>query len=203
MHAISIAAIVSGLIAAAPISAAADQTITESFSLTVPASVVPNFASDFARISSTPFPFFAPTTGTLDSVSGTITGSLSWASIAENPELAVEFEAVTSTALTLHNVSFFFTTGTLDLNVSVVETNAEVLSGFVGAGNTDATLAYDTANPTNTGVIESNGPLTGSITYTYTLPTLTLAVPEPSTWAMMLLGFVGLGYAGYRRARAA
>jgi hypothetical protein len=27
-------------------------------------------------------------------------------------------------------------------------------------------------------------------------------VPEPSTWAMMLLGFAGLGYAGYRRARA-
>ena len=25
------------------------------------------------------------------------------------------------------------------------------------------------------------------------------AVPEPSTWAMLLLGFVGLGFAGYRR----
>jgi unsaturated chondroitin disaccharide hydrolase len=27
-------------------------------------------------------------------------------------------------------------------------------------------------------------------------------VPEPSTWAMMLLGFAGVGFAGYRRARA-
>jgi PEP-CTERM motif len=26
-------------------------------------------------------------------------------------------------------------------------------------------------------------------------------VPEPSTWAMMLLGFVGLGFAGYRASR--
>jgi hypothetical protein len=26
-------------------------------------------------------------------------------------------------------------------------------------------------------------------------------VPEPSTWAMMLLGFAGLGFAGYRRSR--
>jgi hypothetical protein len=26
-------------------------------------------------------------------------------------------------------------------------------------------------------------------------------VPEPSTWAMMLLGFVGLGFFGYRKAR--
>ena len=25
-------------------------------------------------------------------------------------------------------------------------------------------------------------------------------VPEPSTWAMLLLGFAGLGYAGWRRA---
>jgi hypothetical protein len=27
------------------------------------------------------------------------------------------------------------------------------------------------------------------------------AIPEPSTWAMMLVGFAGLGYAGYRRTR--
>jgi hypothetical protein len=28
-----------------------------------------------------------------------------------------------------------------------------------------------------------------------------LAVPEPSTWALMLLGFAGLGWAGYRTSR--
>jgi PEP-CTERM motif len=27
-------------------------------------------------------------------------------------------------------------------------------------------------------------------------------VPEPSTWAMMMLGFASLGYAGFRSARA-
>jgi hypothetical protein len=26
-------------------------------------------------------------------------------------------------------------------------------------------------------------------------------VPEPSTWAMMVLGFAGLGFAGYRKAK--
>ena len=29
------------------------------------------------------------------------------------------------------------------------------------------------------------------------------AIPEPSTWAMMLLGFAGLGFVGYRRSRKA
>ena len=28
-------------------------------------------------------------------------------------------------------------------------------------------------------------------------------VPEPSTWAMMLIGFAGLGYAGYRQSKRA
>jgi PEP-CTERM motif len=32
--------------------------------------------------------------------------------------------------------------------------------------------------------------------------TLITIVPEPSTWAMMLLGFAGLGFAGYRRVKA-
>jgi hypothetical protein len=33
-----------------------------------------------------------------------------------------------------------------------------------------------------------------------TLSVTGVATPEPSTWAMVLLGFVGLGYLGYRRA---
>jgi hypothetical protein len=32
---------------------------------------------------------------------------------------------------------------------------------------------------------------------------VTAGVPEPSTWAMMALGFAGLGYAGYRTRRPA
>ena len=32
---------------------------------------------------------------------------------------------------------------------------------------------------------------------------LTVTAPEPSTWAMMLLGFAGLGFAGYRTSRKA
>ncbi len=32
-------------------------------------------------------------------------------------------------------------------------------------------------------------------------PVISGTVPEPSTWAMMLLGFAGLGCAGYRQRR--
>ena len=35
----------------------------------------------------------------------------------------------------------------------------------------------------------------GEFSYTLTIS----AVPEPSTWGLMLLGFAGLGLAGYRR----
>jgi hypothetical protein len=37
--------------------------------------------------------------------------------------------------------------------------------------------------------------------YNYTPPTITDAVPEPSTWAMLLIGFASLGFAGWRRSR--
>jgi PEP-CTERM motif len=44
----------------------------------------------------------------------------------------------------------------------------------------------------------------GDATFTGAAPTgVGSAIPEPSSWAMMLIGFAGLGYAGYRRARAA
>ena len=32
-------------------------------------------------------------------------------------------------------------------------------------------------------------------------PLYSTAIPEPSTWAMMLVGFAGLGFAGYRVSR--
>jgi hypothetical protein len=43
-------------------------------------------------------------------------------------------------------------------------------------------------------------PGTGGISLDIT-DTLNVVVPEPSTWAMMLVGFAGLGFAGYRASR--
>ncbi len=45
-------------------------------------------------------------------------------------------------------------------------------------------------------------PSTGVADYT-SADGLILTVPEPSTWAMMILGFAGLGFAGYRKSRKA
>jgi uncharacterized protein (TIGR03118 family) len=55
-----------------------------------------------------------------------------------------------------------------------------------GAAGGSLNTLYFTAGPDS----ESHG-LFGALT----------VVPEPSTWAMMLLGFVGLGFAGYRSRR--
>jgi PEP-CTERM motif len=38
-------------------------------------------------------------------------------------------------------------------------------------------------------------------TYDIADPRLSGSVPEPSTWAMLIMGFVGLGVAGWRRGR--
>jgi hypothetical protein len=46
------------------------------------------------------------------------------------------------------------------------------------------------------------GEVGGLFGVTTTLTT-TSGVPEPSTWAMMFIGFAGLGFAGYRKARTA
>jgi len=69
-------------------------------------------------------------------------------------------------------------------------------------------------SPTTTGVWEFSQSLAGNIAVGFgTIPALlpevriegelTAAVPEPSTWAMMLLGFAGIGYGVYRRKKLA
>jgi hypothetical protein len=63
------------------------------------------------------------------------------------------------------------------------------------------------ANPLITG---EGGPSWENYSYTlggepirYLDSGFVISVPEPSTWTMMLLGFAGLGFAGYRKAMTA
>jgi hypothetical protein len=56
---------------------------------------------------------------------------------------------------------------------------------------------------TNTGVRSQSGAFGWGLTSGSLTEIAVTPVPEPSTWAMMLLGFAGLGYAGLRRGEGA
>ena len=72
------------------------------------------------------------------------------------------------------------------------ETTSAPVTYVNSAFDGGSTFAYP--NPSNAGdyAIGMFGP-----NFTY----VSGAISEPSTWAMMLLGFAGLGFAGYRNAR--
>jgi hypothetical protein len=74
-------------------------------------------------------------------------------------------------------------------------------------GDAQATYDYIPPQSPGPGLAPSSGRYYGlGVFYTPTAPADTLAAsnhsfaaPEPSAWAMMLIGFAGLGFAGYRR----
>jgi hypothetical protein len=68
--------------------------------------------------------------------------------------------------------------------------NMVFLDTYGGSG-----AKYDLQRTQNSPLIDANSPLS---TFTISGP-LVASVPEPSTWAMMLLGFAGVGFMAYRR----
>jgi hypothetical protein len=65
--------------------------------------------------------------------------------------------------------------------------------GFTFTTTTAGNLSFENFGGDNLGLILDN------ITVDSATPTQTAAVPEPSTWAMLLLGFAGVGFMAYRR----
>jgi PEP-CTERM motif-containing protein len=95
-----------------------------------------------------------------------------------------------------------------DVNFEITSAEAQVLLGGLNADGslvgillvqvmTGAKPFFEVAPPPDGFFANSDR---GEM-FTFTL--IGGAVPEPSTWAMMLLGFAGLRYAGYRKARLA
>ena len=75
---------------------------------------------------------------------------------------------------------------------TTVDGDNDWLSGLSG----DLAAGYYTV-----GIIDQTPAADPNFVITFAEPLSQIAgVPEPSTWAMMLLGFAGLGYAGFRRA---
>jgi hypothetical protein len=83
----------------------------------------------------------------------------------------------------------------LVLNINTPQWTVE----FLANGTEIGSFAYST-NPSNI-----NALVIGAFDSTSDFQNITLdqtqvaAVPEPSTWAMMVLGFGGLGFLAYRR----
>jgi hypothetical protein len=98
--------------------------------------------------------------------------------------------------LTDANIAFGGVQGTSSssIDVAMTESTTGLATGtpYLAIFNSVANAGTFQINEVNQG---GNFP---SGTYTIGSP-FTAAVPEPSTWAMMLLGFVGLGFLAYRR----
>jgi hypothetical protein len=126
------------------------------------------------------------------------------------------------------NESFFY--GTLDITGLSGVTGASVaddIGAFSSASAsftpTSATFVINqsifnqgSAAPFGTMIVDSSVLTEGAVDYTihsngFDVPGTVLGpfagnpngnVPEPSTWALMVAGFAGLGFVGYRRTRA-
>ncbi len=74
---------------------------------------------------------------------------------------------------------------------------------YPSSGSQSANINYGSILNTGSYYVELKGTEAGASSYTIHVgDTVTVTgVPEPSTWAMMALGFVGLGVAGYRKAK--
>jgi hypothetical protein len=73
--------------------------------------------------------------------------------------------------------------------------------GGIGASGTSSGFFFFNQNGNNAnqpGLSFTFSP-TGEATTTGTASSVVEAVPEPSTWAMMILGFFGVGFMAYRR----
>ena len=77
--------------------------------------------------------------------------------------------------------------------------------GLTGTGTGDTQEFFVPTGATRLflGIVDDGGFFdnSGLITVDITQNALTAAVPEPSTWAMMILGFSGVGFLAYRKKR--
>jgi hypothetical protein len=76
------------------------------------------------------------------------------------------------------------------LNEGVLGTPIEIGSANYGNVHLDFIRVWDGLSGTSNSFIENS------------VDTTVTSVPEPSTWAMLVFGFVGLGFAGYNRSKS-
>jgi hypothetical protein len=176
MRVLAFVTLAASILTAAPIAASAAR-IAEDFTISVSGDADTHYPS-------TPFDLFDPSLGTLLSASEFVTGQLTWDTADANGT-----RLFLSLGKTFASQSFLSgATGSQVINVSLNGAAGFPAPQFLGPGTTQENLFAG-------GDGSLSGDLTVQVVYTYTPAT----VPEPSIWAMMLLGFAGLGYAAVRR----
>jgi hypothetical protein len=91
-----------------------------------------------------------------------------------------------------------FTALTFNAAGALTAIGADISTGS-GNGNNANTLQIGDSDFQNTGTHFQLNPLGNGDGNTEQGITISAAVPEPSTWAMMILGFFGVGFVAYRR----
>jgi hypothetical protein len=89
---------------------------------------------------------------------------------------------------------------TLDNPATGINSNGSLVTGAINFQNGAKVFAFQVSSPGGLNWFATSDSLTlrglGASKFT---PAGVLSTPEPSTWAMMLLGFAGLGFAAKRR----
>jgi hypothetical protein len=185
MRAFAFLTLAGGILATAPVPASAAQ-IVENFTISISGSTDQDFEG-------TSFAQFNPLLGVLTSIQESVTGSATWLTSFPGDTLILNTKLIPSSQMFSSSV-----TG----GPSVIQVNINGVSvfpsQFEGTGSLEETL-ISLDNDANT---FSPAVLDGTITYNFTPPAsvgVGSAVPEPSTWGMMLIGFAGLSYAAVRR----
>jgi PEP-CTERM motif len=190
--------------------AATPATIVEPFAVPFPfsAPILLNFG---IQLLSTNIQQFNPALGTLNDVQLTLTGSFNWFPFLDsNPahQLVVSSELGPTFTIFQTFDGVPVTDDTVPVSLNLMGTTTSPLTFNIVTGTSFFTdqvlldLFSLSAFPDQVSAIGEPGDqlvsLQGTVTYDYT-PAVS-GVPEPSTWAMMLIGFAGLGFA-LRRSR--
>jgi hypothetical protein len=180
-------------------------TIVNNF--TVSGTAVENNSGDDG-ITSSSFADFNTALGTLTGVTLSFSGTANFSDHGES-DTGI-FDDVTTasdvnTALFSGNGFRLGGSGSFPISASGTDSSAFVLSMFEGSGTQAlvfnfSVLLFNFSEPEVGSVMM--GDQSGTLTYDFT-PTAVASVPEPSTWAMGLIGFGLMGLLGYRKTRGA
>jgi hypothetical protein len=154
----------------------------------------PEFLITFSNngVSTTLNPVYSTDPGPYDGVEDTYFG------VINNSSRTISSFALSSTL----DIGGFDGDGIDEANYLNIPHNSMDPSGYGGpnaffTNNLGTSLVVNFITP----IAASGGTDVFSLEEAVSLNNIVVGVPEPSTWAMMLLGFAGLGFAAYRKSR--